>query len=265
MVKKLKAPSAPSKSVATKQSKTQKRSLCSWFMSPREHLDRLSYIAISLNLLLHAIIAGIGLHYFHKKIMMAWTITGQMVPLKLILSPAERIVLTVFGIYMLWIIVMSVFTIIKRSRKLGLAGWTMLFSFPFGLHTLSLSGFFLPDSDEKMALDLRMNWFKKLVNWVAYSTPGQMLSGILIMLSSWIAAPIIFVFDFLFFWLPASLFGREKVSKSFKNYAPVIAVFNILMIILLVIAIALVYRAYLNMTPGSELTVSETISATVTK
>jgi len=55
----------------------------------------------------------------------------------------------------------------------------MLFlSAPFGLGWYSWQAFFMPSGGKKNALTIRMNWYKKAVNWLLYTKYGQILLAV---------------------------------------------------------------------------------------
>ncbi len=209
-----------------------KSSICNFFRNPVKHLDKKSYIGIYISLFFQSII---GLFLFSL-------ISGNAASFSE-LGLIRKLLFVLVSLYLIWIIIMTLFADIKRFRYLKVPGWAMLFSFPFGFGIMKLAGAFCPDFEkDKNKFETKFNWYNQFISFLSDSKNGQMVLAFVITLISLFIYPVIFVFSVLCFWIPAAVIGLSALRDSFKKFAINLMILNLIFIIITFITAGTLYN-----------------------
>ena len=159
---------------------------------PRRRLDRHSFFAAILTFLSWGLVSA-GLITLAKE---------HLLELSDYVFPLVILPLAVLA----FISIVAVFAAVACwAKKINVSGAALFLSFPFGWSLFEWTGFFLPFKDGSRAIQIKYNWYKKLVDFMLDNVQGQILMALVIVAifgispSPWEAFMIVF-FGGLYFW-----------------------------------------------------------------
>ncbi|MDR2412663.1 MAG: hypothetical protein LBD50_00425 [Rickettsiales bacterium] len=205
---------------------------------PKDNLDRRSFIAVNNGLsitcfifTLPAILLTTSGAAFRTMIWLQFN------------SPALFMLVTaflvLFFLYVVGLSVSNICSIYRRAAAMGVSGWKILLSFPFGFYLFWFPGYLLPeDGKPKPAIAIKSKWYSAFTDWVVGRPINTILTCALVLILMFPAyggAPIWIVFLGLVFCVWLLIAGKKKFIKNIGGvFATFAASLNIALILLVI-------------------------------
>ncbi|MBQ8255963.1 MAG: hypothetical protein IJY99_03305 [Alphaproteobacteria bacterium] len=219
-------------------------STCIYFMFkriPKFKMDQRSFISIiNAQTIIAAVAFSISAYFIFKN--------AQQIMLYLVIMEAQKsIAMILIGmlaaivcLYMIGMLLCGVYAKYLRARELGIPGWKIILSMPFGLSALWTPGYiFKEDNAKKTSLQIKCKWYNRVQDWILSSKTNTIATFVFITLASILfmglnSALLTFILA-LIFGIWALQVGTSNFLKNIgKSYSNTIIATNIVLVALLI-------------------------------
>lgn len=152
------------------------------------------------------------------------------------LTSISLILLTLFFLSMFGLLISNIYAKFRRIRAMGIPAYKIILSMPFGFSALWLSGYILPEKDNKKHTEnIKTKWYQNFTKWIISNQANTVLSFILITICSGLLfnfnKTLITILFCLIFGIWVFQIGAKKFTKQIsKGYTNMAIISNILLI-----------------------------------
>ncbi|MDW2958752.1 MAG: hypothetical protein R8M37_03000 [Alphaproteobacteria bacterium] len=237
---------------------------CVYFMFkriPKFKMDQRSFISIiNAQTIIAALAFSISAYFIFKY--------AQQIMIYLVIMEAHTSISTIlvgllasiFCLYLIGLLLCGVYAKYLRARELGIPGWKIILSMPFGLSALWAPGYiFKEDNAKKTSLQIKCKWHNRVQDWILSSKTNTIATFIFITLASILfmglnSALLTFILA-LIFGIWALQVGTSKFLKNIgKAYSNTVIAINIAILAALFIFFAIAESKQQNV----QVTISDT-------